>query len=992
MFSENGELVDEMFGRWKANPGSVDATWQAFFAGMQFAGALPGQPGTGSGSPAASGADLRLQTGVVRLVNWYRQAGHLQARTDPLALSHPPKSPLLAIETYDLSPADLDKTIDASMYFGLEGCPVTLRELLRSLEETYCRTIGVEYMHIDSLEVRRWLAGRMEPVRNRFPMALRQKYRILMTLHQAELFEKFLHTKYVGQKRFSLEGGETLIPVLDAIIERGPALGVKEFIIGMAHRGRLNVLANTLNKPFAEIFNEFEDNYLPMSTHDGDGDVKYHLGFSADIETADGQSVHLSVTPNPSHLEIVNPVVEGRVRAKQRLHGDSERKTGVPILIHGDAAFAGQGVIMETFNLMTLSGYRTGGTVHVVINNQIGFTTNPRDSRSTQYCTDIAKFVQAPVFHVNAEDAEACVAVAELALEFRQQFKRDVVIDLVCYRKWGHNEGDNPGYTQPIQSKVIEKKEPLSRVYAKHLAEQSAGGGVAAHVSEAIGEAFAGKLEEAVRVADTAADEYKQRMQKAYDETKAFVKSGQSRKRGMEGFSGRWKGFTHDYSHAPVPTGVAEPVLDRIADAIGTFPAGFTPHPNLQKILEARRDNIKARKHLDWGTAEALAFGSLVLEGTAVRLSGQDSRRGTFTQRHAVVVDFNTGADHYPLQNLDPKQAQFDVFDSSLSEAAVLGFEYGYALDDPQSLVMWEAQFGDFANGAQVIIDQFLTSGESKWNRSNGLVMLLPHAYEGQGPEHSSARLERFLQMCAEDNIQVVYPTTPAQYFHLLRRQVRRTFRKPLVVMTPKSLLRFTDKKPLDHQAASPVSDFATGNHFREVLDDQKASPAAVTRVLLCSGKVYYDLAARRDEAKAQGVAVVRLEQFYPWPAEQLAAVLSRYPKCREWVWVQEESQNMGGWSFVEPRLRAMNFPFEYVGRDASASPSTGSHHVHEREQKLLVDGAFAPNPSGPIGPGYVGWVEPTGHGPAPANGANGSHADKDKTATTKMKPGGATA
>jgi 2-oxoglutarate dehydrogenase E1 component len=551
-----------------------------------------------------------------------------------------------------------------------------------------------------------------------------------------------------------------------------------------------------------------------------------------------------------------------------------------------------------------------------------------------------------------------------------------VVIDLVCYRKWGHNEGDNPGYTQPLQSKTIEKKPPLSQVYATSLAGESAGDGVAAHVSEAIGEAFQEKLSEALQVADAAATEYRQRMQRAYDDTKALVKSGQARKRGMEGFSGRWKGFTNTYSHAPVETGVSEKVLDRVADAVGTFPEGFTPHPNLKKILEARRDNIRGRKFVDWGTAEAMAFGSLVSEGTAVRLSGQDSRRGTFTQRHAVVVDFENGTEYYPLSHLDPKQAAFDVYDSSLSEAAVMGFEYGYSLDDPASLVMWEAQFGDFANGAQVIIDQFITSGESKWTRSSGLVLLLPHAYEGQGPEHSSARLERFLQMCAEDNIQVIYPTTPAQYFHMLRRQVRRKFRKPLVVMTPKSLLRYTDKKPMEHQAASPVSEFTAG-HFREVLDDTNANPDAVTRVLLCSGKVYYDLAARRDELRTQAVAVVRLEQFYPWPGEQLAQVLGRYRRCREWVWVQEESQNMGGWSFVEPRLRAMNFPFEYVGRDASASPATGSHHVHEREQKLLVAGAFATNPSGPIGPGYVGWVESTNGSPAEA-----------KPATAKMKPG----
>jgi 2-oxoglutarate dehydrogenase E1 component len=968
MFSENGELTDEMFRRWRENPESVDPTWRAFFAGMQFDGKLGGVP-TAVTAPAA---DLRLQTGVVRLVFWYRQAGHLQARTDPLATSPPPPCPLLALERFGLSDADLDKTVDGSMYFGING-PIRLRELIDALKETYCDTIGVEYMHIDSLDMRSWLAERMEPVRNHHPLALRQKYRILMTLHQAELFEKFLHTKYVGQKRFSLEGGETLIPILDAIAQRGPSLGVKEFVIGMAHRGRLNVLANTLNKPFAELFSEFEDNYLPQSTTDGDGDVKYHLGFSADVETSDGP-VHLSLAPNPSHLEMVNPVVEGRVRAKQRLFGDAERTAGVPILIHGDAAFAGQGVVMETFNLMTLAGFKTGGTIHVVVNNQIGFTTNPRDARSTQYCTDIAKFVQVPIFHVNAEDPEACVAVAQLALEFRQKFKRDVVIDMVCYRKWGHNEGDNPAYTQPLQWKVIEKKKPLSQVYAGQLAGQAQGDGVAANVSEAIGQEFEEKLQEALRDEGAAAEEYRKRLEQAHADVKAMVKKGESRRRGMEGFSGRWKGFTNRYSHKPVETGVPEMTLDRIADAIGTFPEGFTVHPNLLKILQARRDNIKNRKAVDWGTGEALAFGSLVLEGSAVRLSGQDSRRGTFTQRHAVVVDFNTGTEYYPLANLDPKQAAFEVYDSSLSEAAVLGFEFGYSLDDPGSLVMWEAQFGDFANGAQVIIDQFLTSGESKWNRSSGLTLLLPHAYEGQGPEHSSARLERFLQMCAEDNIQVAYPTTPAQYFHLLRRQVKRNFRKPLVVMTPKSLLRLP-------AATSPVSEFAAG-HFREVLDDATANPDLVTRVLLCSGKVYYDLAKKRDELQTVAVAIVRAEQLYPWPEEQLAAVLGRYRRCREWVWVQEESQNMGAWSFAEPRLRAMHFPFEYVGRDASASPATGSHHVHEREQELVVSGAFAVTPSGPVGPGYVGWVD--GHG--------GNGEVKDKPATSKVKQGEATA
>ncbi|MBN9122477.1 MAG: 2-oxoglutarate dehydrogenase E1 component [Planctomycetes bacterium] len=989
MFSENADYVDEQFHRWQQDPNSVEPTWQGFFAGMRFAGRLPGAAPSAPAGALSVPSDVRVQTGVVRLVFWYRQAGHLQAHTDPLSPEPPPPSPLLRLENFGLAESDLDRTVDGSMVFGLDG-PVVLRDLVELLEETYCRTVGVEFMHIDSLDVRRWLAERIETHRNRTNLKLRQKYRILITLHQAELFEKFLHTKYVGQKRFSLEGGETLIPILDAITEKGPALGVKEIVIGMAHRGRLNVLANTLHKPFAEIFNEFEDNYLPLSSHDGDGDVKYHLGFSGDVPTATGGKVHLSVAPNPSHLEIVNPVVEGRVRAKQRKHGDKERTTGVPVLVHGDAAFAGQGVIMETFNLMNLAGYRTGGTIHVVVNNQIGFTTNPRDSRSTQYCTDIAKFVQAPIFHVNAEDPEACVAMAELALEFRQQFKRDVVIDMVCYRRWGHNEGDNPGYTQPLQAKVISKKPPISAVYAQHLAGQPEESGVAAAVTADLGREFDEKLAEALRDAETIAAEYRKELETAHKQVKEMVKKGESKKRGMEGFSGVWKVFTNRYAHDAVPTGISERTLDRIADALGTFPQGFTVHPNLLKTLLARSENVKKRATVDWGTGEALAFGSLVLEGTPVRLSGQDSRRGTFTQRHAVVVDYETGADHYPLQHLDPNQAAFDVYDSSLSEAAVMGFEFGYSLDSPDSLVMWEAQFGDFANGAQVIIDQFLTSCESKWNRSSGLVLLLPHAYEGQGPEHSSARLERFLQMCAEDNIQVAYPTTPAQYFHLLRRQVKRKFRKPLVVMTPKSLLRLP-------AAVSPVSEFATGS-FREVLDDDRrglqgeppsgspskqTNPDQVTRVLVCSGKVYYDLAKKREELGTQAVAILRLEQLYPWPEAQLAAALGRYRRAREWVWVQEESQNMGGWTFVEPRLRAMNFPFEYVGRDASASPATGSHHVHEKEQKLLVEGAFAPTPSGPVGPGRFGWVSTP-----EINGNGAAHGELDKTAITKAKAG----
>ncbi|HYH68979.1 MAG TPA: 2-oxoglutarate dehydrogenase E1 component [Urbifossiella sp.] len=962
----NRDLLDEVYQQYRADPASVDPTWRAFFAGIEFAGRAPGAPtANAAGSAWAPDApDLRLQTGVVRLVFWYRQAGHLQADTDPLRSEPPPPHPTLRLENFNLSDADLDRVVDASMHFGFKG-PAKLRDLIAALEETYCRTLGVEYMHIDSLDVRRWLGERMEPTHNRPHFPHRKQYRTLFTLHQAELFEKFLHTKYVGQKRFSLEGGETLIPVLDALVEQAPGLGAKELVIGMAHRGRLNVLANVLRKPFEEIFNEFEDNFLPDS-FSGDGDVKYHLGFSADIPTADGGTVHLSVAPNPSHLEIVNPVVEGRVRAKQRLHNDTERTTGVPILIHGDAAFAGQGVVMETLNLSNLAGYKTGGTIHLVVNNQIGFTTNPRDARSTEYCTDIAKFIQAPVFHVNAEDPEACVYAAELAFEFRQRFKRDVVIDLVCYRKWGHNEGDEPAFTQPLEYKNIRARDPISKVYSRALVE-----GPSAFTEEmttAIETEFHQKLEEAVREADRAAAEYRTKL----DQALKAVKAGPPRKRGMEGFSGRWKGLTKGYNHDPIPTGVPQATLDRIADALGRFPEGFTPHEKLRPILEKRRDNIKGRKPVDWGTAESLAFGSLVLEGTAVRLSGQDSRRGTFTHRHAVVIDSNTGQPHFPLATLDAKQAPFEVFDSSLSEMAVMAFEFGYAMDDPGSLVMWEAQFGDFANGAQVVIDQFLTSCESKWNRSNGLVLLLPHGYEGQGPEHSSARLERFLLMCAEDNIQVAYPTNPAQMFHLLRRQVKRSFRKPLIVMTPKSLLRLP-------AAVSPTEDFTTGS-FREVIDDTLPDPAAVTRVVVCSGKVYYDLMGQREKLGTKAVAVVRLEQFYPWPEEQLRSVLGRYRRATEWVWAQEESQNMGGWFFVEPRVRAMGFPFEYVGRDASASPATGSHHAHDVEQRELVEAAFG----GQV-PHLVALSKKAVNA---SDGRNGSHATREAAKTTDAVSG----
>jgi len=926
----NRDLLDDAYLRWRDNPEAVDPTMRAFFAGMEFGG--NGHASNGVHAPTAS-EDVLRQTGVVRLVNAYRELGHLEAHLDPLSATIPPPHPMLTLDRFGLSDADLDANVDVSMVYGLNGLG-RFRDLVDRLRKTYCGTIGVEYMSLTDVAARTWLAERMEGRRNRPQLPLRQKYRVLITLHQAVMFEEFLQKKYQSQKRFSLEGSETLIPILDALVNKSPSLGIRELVLGMAHRGRLNVLVNIIGKSFEEVFNEFEDQYTP-DLPGGDGDVKYHLGFSADVVNTYGK-VHVSLAPNPSHLEIINPIVVGRVRAKQRLHRDHDRMTGVPILIHGDAAIAGQGVVMETLNLAKLAGYDVGGTVHIVVNNQIGFTTNPWDARSSRYCTDIAKMIDAPVFHVNGDDPESAVYVAELALEFRQQFKRDVFIDLVCFRKHGHNEQDEPSYTQPLMYETIRSRENVTKIYAKQLADKPFGRGLDEGVSRAIDADFQNQLEEVVKTSEALTAEYQQKMDTALEAVRGAVKAGQAKKKGMEGFAGRWQGFARKYSHEPVETGVKLEMLQHLARVMTEAPEDFTIHPKLKSLLETRRKSVidADSPGIDWGTGEMLAFGSLAAEGTPVRLSGQDVRRATFSQRHSVFVDIKTNENYYPLQHVKVGQAPFEAYDSALSEVAVMGFEYGYSIDDPSSLVLWEAQFGDFANGAQVVIDQFLASSESKWNRVSGLVLLLPHGYEGQGPEHSSARLERFLQLCAEDNMQVVYPSSSAQHFHLLRRQMKRSVRKPLIVMTPKSMLR-------NKAAFSPVSDYAAGR-FREVIDDAGANPDQVTRVVLCSGKVYHDLAAERAKLATGAVAVARLEQFYPWPEEQLKAVLGRYRRAREWVWCQEESHNNGGWFFVEPRLRKMGFPFEFVGRDPSASPATGSHHIHALEQRELVQAAFA--------------------------------------------------
>ena len=893
----NAAFVDSMHQRWCADPSSVEEGWRQFFQGFELGA---------SRRAAGVDADAFRQIGITRLIYAYRDLGHRLARLDPL--NDPPASePLLELPQFGLSPDDLGRTVETAPFVGLGRAP--LGTLVQALRDTYCRSVGVEFMHLQDIPVRQWLQDLMEPVRNAPALDHERRRLLWQDVSRAEGLEKFIQRAYQGHKRFSLEGAEALIPALEAIVELSPKEGVREIVLGMAHRGRLNVMAHTMHKPYEEIFAQFEEGYLPK-TADGDGDVKYHLGASSDRVTASG-IVHLSLTPNPSHLEAVDPVVEGRVRAKQARFEDKDRHWGLPVLIHGDAAFAGQGLVAETLNLSQLEGYKTGGTIHIITNNNIGFTTTPADARSTPYCTDVAKMIQAPVFHVNGDDPEAVAFVSELALRFRQQWRRDVVIDVVCYRRLGHNESDEPAFTQPLTYAKIKKHPTLATLYGKALLEA---GVLREGEAAAFDKSFLAELEQ----------------------VKAKVTDGPHFYPNMSGFEGCWKGLKPAYSHAPVATGVQEEVLRQVAAGLTRLPEGFSANPKvLDTVLRKWQQAVASGQGLNWGAAETLAFGSLVLDDVPVRLSGQDSRRGTFSHRHAALYDTQTGERFVPLSCLAPKQAAFEVYDSMLSEAAVLGFEFGYSLDFPKALVMWEAQFGDFVNGAQVIIDQFIVSSESKWQRDSGLVLLLPHGYEGQGPEHSSARLERFLQLCAEDNIQVAVPTTPAQYFHLLRRQMNREFRKPLVVMTPKSLLRLKE-------CVSALADLAEGSRFHEVLDEEGGDPAAVKRVVLCSGKVYYDLARARQEKKLKGTALVRLEQLYPFPETQLLDVLSRYPASVELAWAQEESQNNGAWSFVETRLRQMGLKPECAARDASASPATGSLTVHAREQAELVEAALA--------------------------------------------------
>ena len=979
LYGSNAAFIEGLHDKWAADPSSVSAEWRGFFdqlrdtaATVQASSAAgswgrsqvtepseetgvfdgrwpapkpdpkakpaPAAPtGAAAPSPAASGAsaaEVRAAAHdsirVLMLIRSYRVRGHLQATLDPLGIEAATNNPELTPEFYGFSEADMDRPIYLDGVLGMDTG--TIREVMAVLKRTYCGNIGIQFMHIAEPEEKSWLQQRFEGPdafeKNGFTKE--GKIAILNKLIEAEGFERFLHKRFPGTKRFGLDGGEAMVPALEQIIKRGGALGVDEVVFGMAHRGRLNTLAAVMGKPYRAIFHEFQGGSTVPSDIEGSGDVKYHMGASSDREF-DGNKVHLSLTANPSHLEIVNPVVLGKARAKQAFdireanvgipeeQWALDRSKVMPLLIHGDAAFAGQGVVAECFALMGLKGYRTGGTMHFVINNQIGFTTSPRNSRSTPYPSDVALMVQAPIFHVNGDDPEAVVFAAKVATEYRQKFHKDVVVDMFCYRRFGHNEGDDPTFTQPLMYSKIRALPSTREIYSKRLVEEGV-------ITQAEVEAEVTRFEAFLDA--------------EFDAGKSF----EAKK--ADWMDGQWKGVgLPEGDERRGETAVPRAKLEDIGHRLTTIPNQVDIHKTLKRVIDGRREMITTGQNIDWATAESLAFGSLLEEGFPVRLSGQDSVRGTFSQRHSGITDQTTEQRYIPLNHLSEGQAHFEVIDSALSEEAVLGFEYGYALSDPNTLVMWEAQFGDFVNGAQVVIDQFISSGERKWLRMCGLTMLLPHGYEGQGPEHSSARLERFLQQCAEDNMQVANCTTPAQYFHILRRQMHRPFRKPLVIMTPKSLLRHK-------KAVSTLKDMAEGSSFHRVLhDDAQTRPEVsgitikgdkdIRRVVLCSGKVYYDLLDAREKKGVNDVYLMRLEQFYPWPIKSLSTELARFPNA-ELVWCQEEPKNMGGWTFVDPwielTLEKMSIKAKrarYVGRPASASTAAGlmSRHLQELEK-----------------------------------------------------------
>lgn len=895
------EFFEQTYAQYQNDPSSLTIEWQRFFAGFELALETYGEPQ--SLATQTLGKEVSKEINVLNLINGYRLRGHLFTKTNPVR-ERRKYSPDLSLENFGLNDSDLDTVFQAGKDVGLGAA--SLRKIVELLEDTYCQTIGAEYSYVRSPEMVKWLQDRMESNRNQPNFSLEKKHHILNKLTEAVIFEKFLGTKFVGQKRFSLEGAETLIPALDAVIEKGGELGIKEFVIGMAHRGRLNVLANTLRKEYDEIFSEFEGKEFASSTFQGD--VKYHLGFSSDIETSSGNQIHLSLMPNPSHLEAVDPVVQGAARAKIDRKYDSNFNALAPILIHGDAAVAAQGIVYEVIQMSLLDGYRTGGTIHVVINNQVGFTTNYIDGRSSTYCTDIAKVTQSPVFHVNGDDVEALVLAVEMAVEFRQRFNRDVFIDLLCYRRHGHNEADEPAFTQPLLYKVIRKHPDPRKVYVDKLLQTGS-----------IDQPRAKEIEA----------NFKATLQAELDESR--------QKTELEGtpyLRGTWDGIrrvdSDDFDEEASKTSVSKDVLHHTLEKLHEIPEAFKAHKKIVKLFGDRMRMVKEDR-LDWALGELLAYGTLLQEGFPVRLSGQDVRRGTFSHRHAIIVSEDKAEDYIPLNHITEDQEKFIAYNSLLSEYGVLGFEYGYSITNPNNVVIWEAQFGDFANGSQIIMDQFISSAETKWQRMSGLIQLLPHGFEGQGPEHSSARIERYLELCARKNMQILNCTTPANFFHALRRQVHREFRIPLIVFTPKKLLRYP-------KCVSTLDEFATGQ-FQDLIDDNSVNPSEVKRVLLCSGKVYYDLLEEKEKANRSDIAIIRIEQLYPLPITRLREVIAKY-KTAEWCWVQEEPRNMGPWNYI---LRVLTeVELGYIGRKPSATPASGYHRQHVAEQEKFIAAAFA--------------------------------------------------
>lgn len=889
--------IENLYRQYLNDKTSVDASWQQFFHGFEFARANYHDSGE-------IPEKVQKEFAVINLINGYRTRGHLFTRTNPVR-ERRKYAPTLEIGNFGLRESDLDEIFQAGTQIGIGAA--TLRTIIDHLEATYCRSIGAEFMFIREPQKLKWLQERMEKSRNTPNYSAEEKKAILRKLTQAVVFENFMHTKFVGQKRFSLEGCETLIPALESLIRHGAKCGISDFVIGMAHRGRLNVLANIMGKSYRDIFVEFEGS--PTEDELYDGDVKYHMGYSSDRFFDSGKKVHLSLTANPSHLEAVNPVVEGITRSKIDNVHNGNMQAACPVLIHGDAAVAGQGIVYEVIQMMSLDAYKTGGTVHIVINNQVGFTTNYLDARSSTYCTDIAKVVLAPVFHVNADDVEAVAFAVQLALDYRHEFGHDVFIDLLGYRKYGHNEGDEPRFTQPILYKEIAKHSNPRKIYADELTDED--------------ESF----EEYAKETESSFKDLLQReLDLARSEGKTKITSH---------LEGPWKGLRRatkaDFEIA-TETKVSKEQFLSIAEKITSLPSDRKFFNKITTIFKDRSEMI-AKDRYDWAMGELMAYATLLDDGFPVRFSGQDVERGTFSHRHAVVKVEDSEEEYVPLNNIRLGQPRFDIYNSHLSEYAVLGFELGYAMGTPRALTIWEAQFGDFFNGAQIIIDQFLTSAEYKWRRMNGLVMLLPHGYEGQGPEHSSARMERFLQQCAEDNIQVVNTTTPAQQFHVLRRQLNRDFRKPLICFTPKKLLRYPS-------CVSTLSDF-TESAFKEVLDDTAAKADKITKIVFCSGKFYYDLIEHREKTNSSDTAIIRIEQLYPFPEKQIAALLKKYENAEHFIWAQEEPENMGAWTFIARKMK--NVPLIYIGRDEAASPATGFAKMHNAETYAILDAVFMP-------------------------------------------------